>query len=120
MLGVAVGRMLLALTLWRELDLDRFWVERLPASRKGTRWDQVLFVLTVPAAGTRQRNGDCIANGLSAARWHICWARILRCGDSQLYACHDRLLANRNSCSITWSDDGAICSTSALTCRCTI
>ena len=26
--------------------LDAFWAERLPASRKSTRWDQVLFVLT--------------------------------------------------------------------------
>jgi hypothetical protein len=25
--------------LWEELQLDRFWAERLPASRKGTRWD---------------------------------------------------------------------------------
>src|SRR6202521_3872224 len=31
--------------LWEELQLDRFWAERLPRSRKGTRWDQVLFVL---------------------------------------------------------------------------
>jgi len=31
--------------LWRELGLDRFWSERLSPSRKGTRWDQVLFVL---------------------------------------------------------------------------
>lgn len=28
------------------LDLDVFWAERLPSSRKGTRWDLVLFVLT--------------------------------------------------------------------------
>src|ERR1700733_12759163 len=31
--------------LWRELRLDRFWSDRLPRSRKGTRWDQVLQVL---------------------------------------------------------------------------
>jgi len=35
----------LALVLWRELQLDRFWNARLPRSRKGTPWDQVLFVL---------------------------------------------------------------------------
>ena len=39
------GACWLALSLWRELQLDRFWAERLPASRKGTRWDQELFVL---------------------------------------------------------------------------
>ena len=33
-----------ALTLWQILDLDVFWAERLPPSRKGTRWDLVLLV----------------------------------------------------------------------------
>jgi hypothetical protein len=28
-----------------ELQLDRFWPDRLPTSRKRTRWDQVLQVL---------------------------------------------------------------------------
>jgi hypothetical protein len=37
----------LALQLWRELRLDEFWAERLPPSRKGTRWDQVLLILVV-------------------------------------------------------------------------
>jgi hypothetical protein len=40
------GACWLAVKLWEELQLDRFWAERLPASRKGTRWDQVLPVLT--------------------------------------------------------------------------
>src|SRR5438067_11521177 len=35
----------LALLLWQELQLDQFWSKRLGVSRKGTRWDQVLFVL---------------------------------------------------------------------------
>lgn len=39
------GACWLALRLWRELQLDRFWADRLARSRKGTRWDQVLFVL---------------------------------------------------------------------------
>jgi hypothetical protein len=39
-----MGRML-AGQLWRELQLDQFWSERLPPGRKGTRWDQVLQVL---------------------------------------------------------------------------
>jgi transposase len=37
----------IALQLWRELELDAFWGERLPASRKGTRWDAVLSILVV-------------------------------------------------------------------------
>jgi hypothetical protein len=31
--------------VWSELQLDRFWADRLPANRKGTRWDHVLRVL---------------------------------------------------------------------------
>jgi transposase len=40
------GACWLALTLWQMLGLEEFWGERLPVSRKGTRWDLVLFVLT--------------------------------------------------------------------------
>ena len=39
------GACWLALKLWQELALDAFWSERLPPSRKGTRFDQVLLVL---------------------------------------------------------------------------
>ena len=40
-----MGRLLAGVQLWEQLGLDRFWAERLPPSRKGTRWDQVLQVL---------------------------------------------------------------------------
>ena len=39
------GACWLAFMLWGELELDAFWAERLPPSRKRTRWDPVLFVL---------------------------------------------------------------------------
>jgi hypothetical protein len=39
------GACWLALMLWRELQLDQFWSKLLRVNRKGTRWDQVLFVL---------------------------------------------------------------------------
>ena len=39
------GACWLGLMLWRELQLDQFWSKRLGSSCKGTRWDQVLFVL---------------------------------------------------------------------------
>ena len=39
------GACWLAGQLWGELQLDRFWSDRLPPNRKGTRWDQVLQVL---------------------------------------------------------------------------
>ena len=35
----------LALLLWERLELDRFWRERLPVSRQGTRWLDVLKTL---------------------------------------------------------------------------
>jgi len=39
------GACWLFLELWRELQLDRFWKERLAASREGTCWAEVLTVL---------------------------------------------------------------------------
>src|ERR1700675_2844775 len=65
------GACWLAGLLWRELQLDRFWAERLPASRKRTRWDQVLQVLVA-----YRLIGGCIANGSARAPWPICWGRI--------------------------------------------
>jgi len=39
------GACWLALHLWEQLHLDEFWQSRLPASRKGTRWLNVLKAL---------------------------------------------------------------------------
>jgi len=39
------GACWLACHLYEELKLDQFWAERLPPSRKGTRWDLVLQTL---------------------------------------------------------------------------
>lgn len=39
------GACWLASVLYQKLGLDEFWSERLPASHKGTRWDQVLQTL---------------------------------------------------------------------------
>jgi transposase len=40
------GACWLACHLWAELGLNSFWAERLPPSRKGTRWDLILAALT--------------------------------------------------------------------------
>jgi len=92
------GACWLALTLWRELQLDRFWRERLPASRKGTRWDQVLFVLAayrLIAPGSewhlhrewfaRSALADLLGEDAGLAESH------------KLYRCHDRLLAHKQA-----------------------
>src|SRR6266704_3649752 len=39
------GACWLATELYEKLELDRFWAEKLPPSRKGTRWDLVLQTL---------------------------------------------------------------------------
>ncbi len=92
------GACWLALTLWRWLELDRFWAERLPSSRKGTRWDLVLFVLTayrLIAPGSEWRLhrewfgrtalADLIGGDDALAAPHL------------LYGCHDRLLEHKRA-----------------------
>jgi len=92
------GACWLAHTLWRQLQLDRFWMERLPASRKGTRWDAVLFVLVayrLLAPGSewrlhrewfeRSALADLLGADFALAEIH------------KLYACHDRLLEHKQA-----------------------
>jgi hypothetical protein len=92
------GACWLVLTLWRELQLDRFWAERLPASRKHTRWDDILLVLVsyrLLAPGSEWRLhrewfertalADLLGGDFGLAEIH------------KLYACHDRLLAHRQA-----------------------
>ena len=88
----------LAGVLWSELRLDRFWAERLPKSRKGTRWDHVLQVLTtyrLIAPGSEWRlhrqwfldsaMADLLGSDFGLAEAH------------KLYACHDLLLAHKQA-----------------------
>jgi hypothetical protein len=90
------GACWLALKLWEELQLDRFWSARLAPTRKGTRFDQVLAVLVVyrllcPGSEWRLHR-----------HWfeHSALADLLgadaRLSDiHMLYACHDRLLEHK-------------------------
>jgi hypothetical protein len=92
------GACWLAGLLWRELRLDRFWADRLPKSRKGTRWDHVLQVLTtyrLIAPGSEWRlhrqwfldsaMADLLGGDFGLAEAH------------KLYACHDLLLAHKQA-----------------------
>jgi hypothetical protein len=92
------GACWLALRLWEELRLDRFWGERLAPSRKGTRWDQVLFVLVAyrllePGSEWRLHRqwfertalADLLGADFGLAEIH------------KLYRCHDRLLEHRQA-----------------------
>jgi transposase len=92
------GACWLALELWRELQLDRFWNARLPASRKGTRWDEVLFVLVayrLLSPGSEWRlhrewfDKSALADllGSDASLSEI----------NTLYRCHDLLLTHKQA-----------------------
>jgi transposase len=87
----------LALQLWQELELDDFWLEHLPPSRKGTRWDQVLLILVVyrllsPGSEWRLhrqwygRSALADLLGLDAV-----------IDDNVLYDCHDLLLEHKTA-----------------------
>jgi hypothetical protein len=88
----------LAVRLWQQLKLDEFWHERLPPSRKGTRFDQVLLVLVVyrllsPGSEWRLHRhwfersalGDLLGADAALADLHT------------LYGCHDRLLEHKEA-----------------------
>jgi transposase len=88
----------LTLKLWQELSLDTFWAERLTASRKGTRFDLVLFVLVAyrllsPGSEWRLHRhwfehsalADLLGANAALADIHT------------LYACHDRLLEHKEA-----------------------
>lgn len=86
----------LACQLWEQLGLDQFWAQRLPASRKGTRWDWVLQVLVAyrlldPGSEWRlyrhwfehSAMADLLGAELELAEIH------------KLYECHERLLEHK-------------------------
>ena len=89
------GACWLALALWERLDLDRFWGPRLPPSRQGTRW---LDILKIQACYRLIDPG-------SEWRLHRHWYEhsALRdllgsdraIADDTLYRCLDRLLAHK-------------------------
>ena len=92
------GACWLALTLWEELPLDDLWAARLPPSRQGTRWAQVLFVrvayrLLAPGSEWRLHREwfgrtalvDLLGVDASISDSHT------------LYACHARLLQHKTA-----------------------
>jgi hypothetical protein len=92
------GACWLAGQLWQALQLDRFWLDRLPPSRKGTPWDQVLQVLVayrLIAPGSewklhRDWFGKSAMADLLGADFGLAEAH-------KLYACHDLLLQHKDA-----------------------
>jgi transposase len=94
----AFGGCWLALTLWQELQLDRFWKERLPPSREGTRWDEVLLVLVAyrllsPGSEWRLHREWFERSALA----DLLGSDASLSGINTLYRCHDRLLAHKTA-----------------------
>ena len=92
------GACWLACTLYDQLGLDRFWAERLPPNRKGTRWDLILKTLTAyrlidPGSEWRLHRewyvksamGDLLGAGYELAEIH------------KLYTCLDDLLPHKRA-----------------------
>ena len=92
------GACWLVVKLWRELELDRFWSERLSPSRKGTRWDQVLLVLVayrLIAPGSEWRlHRECFGRTALA---DLLAADFSLADSHKLYACHDHLLKHKQA-----------------------
>ena len=92
------GACWLAGQLWRELQLDDFWADRLPPSRKGTRWDQVLQVLVayrLIAPGSEWKlHRDWFGKSAMA---DLLGADFGLAESHKLYACHDILLQHKGA-----------------------
>ena len=92
------GACWLALKLWEQLELDRFWQPRLPMSRQGTKWlevlkTQVCYQLIDPGSEWRLHRQwyehRAMRDLLGSA------TRVL--SDDTLYRCLDKLLAHKRA-----------------------
>jgi transposase len=92
------GACWLACELWRQLELDAFWQPRLPPSRKGTRWVNVLKTLVAYR----------LIDPGSEWRLHRSWYERSAMGDllgedfaiahsDTLYRCLDKLLKHKEA-----------------------
>ncbi len=87
------GACWLALELWEQLQLDAFWNGRLPPSRKGTSWPNVLKTLIDPGSEWRLHRhwwdrsamGDLLGEDAALAESH------------KLYRCLDKLLEHKEA-----------------------
>lgn len=92
------GACWLAGQLWRDLGLDQFWADRLPPSRKGTRWDHILQVLTcyrlITPGSEWKLHRDWFGNSAMA---DLLGSDFGLAEAHKLYACHDHLLAHKTA-----------------------
>jgi len=92
------GACWLACELYQKLELDQFWAEQLPASRKGTRWDLILQISVIYR----------LLDPGSEWKLHRQWFESTAMADlleedfalvesHKLYECLDRLLAHQQA-----------------------
>ena len=93
-----MGRMLACVSLYEQLELDRFWAPRLPDSREGTRWRHILQTLVCYR----------LIDPGSEWRLHRLWFEQSAMADllgadyslvekNALYRCLDKLLAHKTA-----------------------
>jgi Transposase DDE domain len=92
------GACWLTLELWKKLQLDEFWAARLPTSREGTRWLNVLKTLVT------YRLLDPGSEFRLHRLWYDCTAMADLLGEDfrpaakeNLYRCLDKLLEHKNA-----------------------
>lgn len=90
------GACWLAAQQWEQLQLEGFWAQRLPPSRKGTRWDWILQILVI------YRLLDPGSEWRLYRHWfeHSAMADLLGADQElaeihKLYECHERLLEHK-------------------------
>jgi len=91
------GACWLALQLWRELDLDAFWFDRLPVSREGTPWLKVLKTLVAyrlidPGSEWRLHRQWFDASAMA----DLLDADFALAEKNTLYRCLDKLVAHKD------------------------
>lgn len=92
----AFGNCWLACALWRQLDLDGFWQQRLPQGRETVAWEKVLQVLVVnrlidPGSEWRVHRQWFLTSALD----ELLGVDFAVAEKDRLYRCLDRLVAHK-------------------------
>jgi len=94
----AFGDCWLALTLWRKLQLDRFWAERLANERGDVPWERVLAILAInrlvaPGSEWRIHREWFLHTALD----ELLGVDFAAVGKDRLYRCLDRLIEHKDA-----------------------
>src|SRR5207245_11337659 len=73
----AFGNCWLGCEIWRLLELDRFWSEKLPEGRETVAWHKVIELLTVHRLVEPGSEWRLHRQWFDEVRWTSCWRRTL-------------------------------------------